>query len=350
MKSPRANLALVITIVVGLLLLWFVKATYTNEHQWLPQFIVTLVGLVGASWFVGHRLDLLHEDIHLRHAASDALLDATERRNFNDAVKEAVTMMSHQTSPPASLAGIRWLYTIASVGPAEANLVQALLCNHITTFSSDAMATTDFQDRSQQQALRLLFGPAERTRFADCADIPDLRGSVWRNLDFTGLDASGANFSDGDFTGAVIDGSYFDSADLCGTCWMSPIGGNSRTMMRHAAFHGGQGSSCTFTNVDFSEANFANNGRETLFKSCIFEQCGFEGSNWTRATFKRCTFKQCDFSDVIWTGATLESPTFELCQKITFDLCITLGKLTKPTGLPPELVARLREMGLLTDR
>ena len=349
MTSPRANLALIITIVVGVLLFWFVRANYTSELQWLPQFIVTLVGLVGASWFVGHRLDLLSKDIDLRYVASDALLDATERRNFNDAIKEAVTMMSHETSPSASLAGLRWLYTIASVGPTEANLVRALLCNHIATFSSDATATPDFQDRSQQQALRLLFGPTERARFADCADVPDLRGTVWRNLDFSGLDASGTNFADGDFTGAVVVGSCFDNAALCGTRWMSPIGGDSRTLMRHTAFHGAQGSSCTFTNVDFLDANFANNGHRTLFRSCIFEQCSFEDSDWTRATFEHCTFKQCDFSGATWTGATLDFPTFELCQKITFDLCITLGRLTNPTGLPPELVVRLREMGLLTD-
>ena len=349
MKSPRANFALIITILVGLLLLWFVDSNYTKDVQWLPQFIVTLVGLVGASWFVGHRLDLLNKDIDLRQAASVAQLEATERRNFNDAIKEAVTMMSHESSLSASLAGQLWLHTIASVGPTEANVAQALLCNHISTASSHPTSTRDIQLKSQQQALRLLFRPPDRTRFVDCADVPDLSGTVWRDLDFTGLDAHGANFADCDFTGAVVLGSCFDNADLCGTRWMSPIGGDSRTSMRHAKLHGAQGSSCTFTNVDFFDANFANNGRRTLFKSCIFEQCSFEGSNWTRATFERCTFKQCDFSDAIWTGATLDSPTFELCPKITFGLCITLGGLTKPTGLRPELVAQLREMGLLKD-
>ena len=349
MRSPRANVALIITIFVGLLLFWFVDSNYTKDAQWLPQFIVTLVGLVGASWFVGHRLDLLNKDIDLRHAASDALLQATERRNFNDAIKEAVTMISHESSLPASLAGQLWLHTIASVGPTEANVVQALLCNHISTASFHTSSTPDIQLRSQQQALRLLFRPPDRERFVDCADVPDLSNTVLRDLDFRGLDASRANFADCDFTGAVVLGSYFDNADLCGTRWMSPIGGDSRTFMRHAKLHGAQGSSCTFTNVDFSDANFANNGRETLFRSCIFEQCSFKGSKWTRATFERCTFKQCDFSDAIWTGATLDSPTFELCPKITFDLCIALGKLTNPTGLRPELVAQLREMGLLRD-
>ena len=347
MKSPRANYALIITIVVAFLLFLLVKTTYTKELQWLPQFIVTLVGLVGASWFVGNRLDLLNKDIDLRQAASDAQLDATERRNFNDAIKEAVAMLSDETSSSASLAGLRWLYTIASVGTTEANLVQALLCNHIATSSSDPTSTPDFQDRSLQQALQLLFGPAERARFADCADIPDLRGTVWRNLDFSGLNASGSKFADSDFTEAVIVGSCFDNGDLSGTRWMSPVGTDSkRTSMRHTKFHGAQGSSCTFTNVDFSDANFANNGRQTQFRHCVFERCGFQGSNWTGATFERCTFRQCDFSAATWAGATLHAPTFDLCQQITFDLCATLRQLTDPTGLPPELVARLKEMGL----
>ena len=347
MKSPRANYALIITILVAILLFWLVKATYTKELEWLPQIIVTLVGLVGASWFVGHRLDLLNKDIDLRQAASDALLDATERRNFNDAIKEAVAMMSDATSSSASLAGLRWLYTIASVGTSEANLVRALLCNHIATSSSDPTSPPDSQDRSLQQALRLLFGPTERARFVDCADVPDLRSTIWRNLDFTGLNAGGANFADSDFTGAVIVGSCFDNADLSGTRWMSPIGGDpERTSMRHATFHGAHGSSCTFTNVDFFGANFANNGRRTFFRSCTFERCGFQGSNWTGATFERCTFRQCDFSNATWAGATLESPTFHLCQQITFELCTTLRKLTDPTGLPPELVGRLKGMGL----
>lgn len=347
MKSPRASYALITATVVGFLLFWLVKATYTSDLQWLPQFIVTLVGLIGASWFVGHRLDLLNKDIDLRQAASEAQLDATERRNFNDAIKEAVAMLSHETSSSASLAGLRWLYTIASVGTTEANLVRALLCNHIATSSSDPTSTPDFQDRSLQQALRLLFGPAEGARFVDCADIPDLSGTIWRNLDFSGLVASGANFADSDFTDAVIVGSCFDNADLRGTRWMSPIGDDSkRTSMRHTTFHGAQGSSCTFTNVDFFDAKFASNGRRTFFRSCIFERCGFQGSNWTGATFERCTFRQCDFSDATWAGATLDSPTFDLCQQITFDLCATLRRLTDPTGLPPELVGRLKAMGL----
>lgn len=348
MNSPRANYALIITTVVGFILFCLVRAAYTSDLQWLPQFVVTLVGLIGASWFVGHRLDLLNKDIDLREAASNAQLDATERRNFNDAIKEAVDMMSDETSSSASLAGLRWLYTIANVGTAEANLVRALLCNHIaTSSSSDPTSTPDFQDRSLQQALRLLFGPAEGARFVDCADVPDLSGTICKNLDFSGLDASGANFADSDFTDALVVGSRFDNADLRRTRWMSPIGDDSKpTSMRHTTFHGAQGSSCTFTNVGFFDANFASDDRRTFFRSCTFERCGFQGSNWTGATFERCTFRQCDFSNATWAGATLDSPTFDLCQQITFDLCATLRQLTNPTGLPPELVDRLKSIGL----
>ena len=144
---------------------------------------------MGASWFVGHRLDLLNKDIVQRQAAADAQLSATERGNFNGAIKDAVTMMSHNSSLSASVAGQRWLHAIASIGPTEANLVQALLWNHITTLSSDSASMSEFQTRSRQSALRLLFRPAEKVRFADCADVPDLGSTPWRDMDFSGLDA-----------------------------------------------------------------------------------------------------------------------------------------------------------------
>ena len=341
-SSPRANLALVVTIAAALLLFWFVRSSYSDGLQWLPQFVVTLVGLVGASWFVGHRLDLLSKDIDQRQSAADAQLAATERGNFNGAIKEAVTMLSHESSLSASLAGQRWLYTIASVGPTEANLVQALLCNHIAA----SPATADFQTKSRQAALRLLFRPTENDRFVDCADIPDLGATRWRNLDFSGLDARGANFAEGDFTGAAILGARFDDADLCDTQWSSAVGGDSRTLMCGATFHGARGSSCTFTNVDFAGAKLANNGHRTVYRACTFERCSFQASDWTGATFEHCTFKQCDFSDAIWAGVTLDVPIFELCPGVTFDQCKTLKQLTKPTGLPDELIVRLREMGL----
>ena len=344
--SPRANLALIIATVVALLLFWFVKSSDTAGLQWLPQFVVTLVGLVGASWFVGHRLDLLNKDISQRHAAADAQLATTERRNFNDAIKEAVTMMSDTSSVSASLAGQRWLCAIASVGPAEADLVQALLCNHITTSPSDPSSTPDFHVKSRQAALRLLFRPTEKARFVACVTVPDLCATTWRSLDFSGLDASGAHFAEGDFTGAVVVDAVFDDADLCGTQWSSPIGGDSRIFMRRATFRGAQGSSCTFANVDFAGAKLANNGRRTLFRACVFERCSFRGSDWTGATFQRCAFKQCDFSDAIWDGVTLDTPAFELCPNVTFDRCKTLKRLKEPTGLPDELIVQLREMGL----
>ena len=342
----RANVTLFITSVIALVLFLIVKSNYTDDLEWLPPFVVSLAGLVGASWFVGHRLDLLNKDIDQRNSAADAQLKATEKGNFNGAIKEAVSMMSSNSSLSASLAGQRWLFTIASVGLTEANLVQALLCNHITTLPSASVSASDFQTKSRQAALRLLFRPTETSRFAVCTDVPDLGDTPWRTLDFSGLDASGANFAEGDFTGAVIVGTCFDEADLRVTDWSGAVGGDQRTTMRRAKFYGAQGSSCIFTNVDFAGAQFRNNGHRTRFRACTFEQCSFHSSDWTGATFEHCTFKQCDFSDAIWDGATLDHPTFELCPNVTFDRCKSLKKLTDPKGLRAELIVQLREMGL----
>lgn len=351
MNTPsRAILALIITAGVALFLFWFIYSNYTVDLKWLPQTVVTLAGLVGASWFAGHRLDLLDKDIGQRQTAASAQLTATERGNFNGAIKEAVTMMVDKSSLSASLAGQRWLYTIASIGPTEANLVQALLCNHITTSPSDPKSASNFQLKSRQAALHLLFHSTEKTRFADCTDVPNLGATPWAGFDFTDLDASSANFADGDFTGAVIVRANFDNCDLCGTKWSKEVGGNSRTSMCRAKFYGAEGSSCVFTNVDFAAAEFRNNGfQKTLFRHCTFEQCNFAASDWSRATFEHCTFKQCDFSGAIWNHVTLIAPTFDLCPKITFDLCKTLKKLTRPTGLPYEFTTQLEEMEIMTD-
>ena len=347
MKTPsRSSLALIVTAGVAFFVFWFVKSNYTDGIPWLPQFVVTLAGLVGASWFAGHRLDLLDKDIVQRQDAADAQLTATERGNFNGAIKDAVTMMSNNSSLSASVAGQRWLYTIASIGPSEANLVQALLCKHITTLPSDPATESEFQTKSRQEALHLLFRPTEKARFADCADVPDLGTTPWRNMDFSRLDAIGANFAEGDFTGAVIVGTRFDKCDLCGTQWSYAVGGDSQTSMRGARFHGAVGSSCTFATVDFTDAEFRNNGRRTVFRHCNFEHCNFESSDWTGATFIHCNFKQCNFSRATWVGVTLESPVFDLCPSISFDLCKKAKKIATPIGLPHELIVQLREMGL----
>jgi len=61
---------------------WLSPVRY-GEAPWLPQVVVTLLGLVGASWFAYRRIMLLEEQ-----------LAATERGNLNGAIKEADDMMS----------------------------------------------------------------------------------------------------------------------------------------------------------------------------------------------------------------------------------------------------------------
>ncbi len=155
----------IIGLVTGMLLLLFIRS---EEHLWIPQVVVTLVGLVGASWFAGHRLDLLVRDIEQRHDDAKANLSVSEQSNFNTAINEATKMMSDSTSLSVSIAGQRWLHTRAEIGNQEASLVQVLLCNHIRNFRFDNPSKEDFCTRSIQEALFLLFSPEYRTRFDTC--------------------------------------------------------------------------------------------------------------------------------------------------------------------------------------
>ena len=344
MKTPsRSTFALIATSLVSFVLLSILYRTNHANLDWLPQAVVSLAGLVGASWFVGYRLDLMDKDISQRYTVADAQLNATERANFNGAIKVAVEMMSSDATSSV-LAGQRWLHAIADVGPTEANLVQSLLCSYLT----DALAAgppaspTDPPSKSCQSALNLIFrSPA---RFNLCDAVPDLSSTQWRALDFTDLNLRGANFAGSNFTDAVVVGSRFDACDLRETKW-SRVGGDSRTSMHKAKLSGVTASSATFTNVDFTGANLSNNGRRTHFQFCTFQECNFERSDWTGATFVNCTFIQCDFKGAIWDGTILEIPQFEQCPTATFDLC-SKAKLHQPAGLSNDVVEGLRRMGL----
>ena len=179
--SQRSTTALIVTFFAALVLIGVLFATNHEKLDWFPQALVTLAALVGASWFAGNRLDLFDKDITQRQAFADEQLNATERANFNGAVKEAVQMMSEEETSSV-LAGQRWLHAIANVGPTEANLVQSLLCNHLTdAAAAEAPATsTDPLVKSRQSALNLLFRGPGSERFAQCDAVPDLRSTHWR--------------------------------------------------------------------------------------------------------------------------------------------------------------------------
>ena len=347
MRFPsRSTVALIVTFIVALVLLRILFHTNGADLNWFPHTVVTLAALVGASWFAGHRLDLFDKDITQRQAFADEQLKATERANFNGAVKEAVQMMSEEETSSV-LAGQRWLHAIASVGPTEANLVQSLLCNHLTdTLDAEQPATpTDQLVRTRQSALSLLFRSPGSQRFADCDAVPDLRSTNWRALNFTDLDLHGATFTGSDFTNAVVVGSCFEACDLRESRWWD-VGGDTRTSMKKAELCGATASSATFTNVDFTGANLSNNGRRTHFQVCTFVECDFTSSDWTGATFMNCTFIQCNFESAIWKGATLDTPQFEQCPSATLDICSEAKLLKDPAGLSSDVVEGLRRMGL----
>ena len=345
MKSySRATIALVTTAVVAAVVLGILISVDLAQSPWVPPTVVTLVGLVGASWFAGNRLDLFDKDIRQRQAFADDQLTSAERANFNSAIKPAVEMMSSD-SPSTVLAGQRWLHTIADVGPSEAKVVQSLLCNYVVnTVSGEPLETPhDPVLKARQFALALLFQQPGNKRFTDFESVPDMTHAQWRALHFMDLDLRGANLARSDFTDAVIVGTRFDDCDLRDTHW-SDIGGNARTFMRNAKLCGAKASSATFTNVDFTGANLSNNGRETRFQVCTFVECNFRGSDWTGATFNNCTFTQCDFEGAIWDGAVLDTPQFDQCPTVTYDLCAK-AKMRDPAGLPSEVVEQRRLMG-----
>ena len=342
----RSTVALVVTSLVALVLLAILFHTNDGDLDWFPQALVTLAALVGASWFAGHRLDLIDKDITQRQAFANEQLDATARTNFNGAVEKAVGLMfSNATS--SVLAGQRWLHAIANVGPTEAILVQSLLCNYLTDAPAVEPTASPFDPlvKRRQSTLDLLFRSPGSKRFAQYDTVPDLGSTYWRALDFTDLDLRGAAFAGSDFTDAVVVGCRFDGCDLRGTRW-SRVGGDSRTFMREAKLCGVAASSATFINVDFTNANLSNNGRRTHFQVCTFEECSFKGSNWTGATFMNCTFVRCDFEGAIWKGAILDTPQFEQCPTATLDLCSEAKLLKHPAGLTNDVVEGLRRMGL----
>ena len=345
MKSySRATIALVATAVVAAVVLSILLSVDLTQSLWIPPTVVTLVGLVGASWFAGNRLDLFDKDIRQRQAFADDQLTSAERANFNSAVKAAVEMMS-SGSPSTVLAGQRWLHTIADVGSTEAKLVQSLLCNYVvnTVSGEPSESPNDPALKGRQSALALLFQSPGNKRFAEFDSVPEMTRAQWRALNFTDLDLRGANLARSDFTDAVVVGTRFDNCDLRDTLW-SDVGGNTRTFMRDAKLCGAKASSAIFTNVDFADANLSNNGRVTRFQVCRFVECNFQGSNWTRATFNNCTFIRCEFEGAIWNGAVLDTPQFDQCSTMTYELCAK-ANMRDPAGLPSEVVEKLRLMG-----
>ena len=344
-KFSRATVALVVTSVAALVLLGALCSLDLPDSSWIPQTVVALAALVGASWFAGNRLDLFDKDILQRQAFADEQRTSSERANFNSSVKAAVEMMS--SGPPSTvLAGQQWLHTIADVGPEEAKLVQSLLCNYVlNTVSGEPSETPNDPALNQRQsALALLFQSPGNKRFAYFDSVPDMTRAQWRALNFTDLDLRGANLARSDFTDAVVVGARFDNCDLRDTVW-SHVGGNARTSMRGAKLCGANASSATFTNVDFAGANLSNNGRVTRFQVCRFVECNFEGSDWTGATFNNCTFIRCEFKGAIWDSAVLNTPQFDECPTVTYDLCAK-ANMRDPAGLLSEVVERRRLMGL----
>ncbi len=319
---------------IGILssLIYFADSfTDDSTLKWLPQVAVTLAGFVGASWFVGRRLDLLAEGIRQRQEAAAEQLRATERGNLNSAVKEAVNLLNGPLT--SVLAGQRWLHQIATVGQEEAELVRALLCSYIAGSgqSSDSTESDSLDDasriRTQQSALKLLFGAPGRKRYAACKDAADLGSAQWEGLSFADLDLTGTILSEGDFTNATVIGACFDESDLRETKWGGIVfGGSRRTTMENADMRGVSASSCTFYNISFRRAKMK--------------------TDVSRSVFRHCTFKNCDFEDADWTGTVFDTPEFDSrCEGITFELARNVAEMKNPSGLPPDVYEQLDNAG-----
>ena len=315
------------------LYVWLSPDRYMHA-PWLPQVVVTLVGLVGASWFAYRRLELLDEGNRQHKQTADGQLTATERGNLNSAIKEADAMMS-KPALSSIIAGQRWLHHLAEDDRLDAGLIRSLLCAYIVSSdpastSHDANAdgdliTDETKRRTRQEVLEMLFGSPGKDRYSRCQDTPELGSCIWRDMSFTDLDVAGANFRKSNFTNAQISGTCFDRGDLRETIWESDVGGQSPTSMRNVKMCGARASSCTFENIDFSGANMGNNGLATRFNHCIFKRCNFEGA--------------------IWSGTEFEDVHFDRCTGINFDLCRD-AKLKEPWGLHRDLLEELRSKGV----
>ena len=334
---------IIAAVAVILLNYWLSPNRYENESMllqdasWLPQVVVTLIGLVGASWIAYRRLELLEESNVQRKEAADKQLAATERGNLNGAIKEADAMMA-KNSLTSIIAGQRWLHHLAEDESLDPELIRSLLCAHIVgndpvstpheAGADDGPVKDETNGRTRQAALEMIFGDPGRFRYSKCQNIPELGSCIWRRLNFTGLNAARANFRQGDFTNALISGTCFDESDLRETKWSGDFGGSARTSMRRAKMSGVDASSCKFVNFDFSEANMSNNGLVTRFRSC--------------------TFIDCDFTGARWSGAELDSPNFVGCKGHSFDH-LRDAKLHNPSGLPEDVLEELRSKGLLNS-
>ena len=341
-KLSSRNVLFLIAIVVAIVLICLFLFIDFKDKPWFPHVLVTMVGLVGASWFVGHRLDLLDKGINQQQEAASGQLLASARENFNGAVKHAVDMMS-SGNLSTSLAGQLWLHSLSTEeGAREAPiLIQSLLCTHVTCEETPTLHA------SRQSAMNLLFRKPESAPFTDTDAILDLSSTSWCGFDFSELNLRGANLSKGNFTDASIKGTCFDYCDLRHTTW-ARVGGDARTRMCYVQLHGAFASTARFENVDFTGANLSHREEsKTRFQSTTFIDCDFSNSDWTRATFSGCTFVRCNFKDVIWDGLTLENPNFKYCTELTADQFKHLQGPVSPNGLPPDLIAPLRSMGLL---
>ena len=288
---PVLIVAIVATVSFFVLYCWLSPDRY-EAAPWLPHVVVTLLGLVGASWFVNRRLDLFNEQ-----------LASTERGNLNDAIKEAVSMISKH-SPSSIIAGQRWLHHLAEDDRLDADLIRSLLCAHIASSgpaSTSHGADTDgiqisdeTRRRTRQAALEMVFGSPGRDRYSRCQDKPELGSCTWRGLNFTDLHVENTNFRKSDFTDAQISGTVFDGSDFRETKWNGNVGGSARTLMRSIQMCGAKASSCTFNNIDFSGANMGNNDlAPTLFIHCLFKDCDFTGVSWIGTKFDHSNFENC---------------------------------------------------------
>ena len=347
----RANISLIVTFTIACLLIYiliYVGNSDKLDWNWFPQALVTLAALVGASWFAGHRLDLIDKGINERQTSATEQLIESKRTNFNDAVERAVKMMSSDNTSTV-LAGQRWLHSLARIGSTEADLVQSLLCSYLTnvTAMENSVSQSDPIVKRWQSALELLFHKSNSKNFDKCTTVPDLSLTDLRGLAFTDLYLRGATFAKSNFTNAEVVGACFDDCDLRETVW-SKVGGDTRTSMRKAHLCGAIASVAQFVNVDFTGASLCNNGRRTSFYDCKFEECDFTNSNWTGAKFVRCKFMRCNFGGAHWNGVILDSPSFENCDNLTFELC-SQARISDPALRPSSILENLRSKGLLNS-
>ena len=217
--------------------------------------------------------------------------------------------------------------TIDSIGDIEqtiqevANLSRSLERQVLINFSASDLPESDFAGVE-----------AHHGKFK----ASNLRGSDFSGADLTGSSFEVSDARDANFDAANLTDCTFSITDLAGASFRKSV------LVRTTLSMSGQGakfSDATLTDVKLDKTDL----RNTIFENCVFNgvdftMCDLRGMRFDGLTFNGVKFDKSALNDASFRGATLKNvaftPPFSLTNKavmamktICFD-CATMDKLT----------------------